>query len=292
MTTASIRSEWLKTRKRPMTLWVTGILLIFMLAYPPLVVGLSRFFVIDTSQGLQVWLGSLPEEALAVARQMREQVTMPDVFATALNVAASLGRLLMVILGSALAGSEFTWGTARHLIGRTRDRLAFVGGKLIVIPSLTLLLLVAALALASLSGGGVTPAVRETISWDFMPGLFLRLPLALILAVLTVIPWALFAFTLTLVTRSTVAGLSIGLLTLIVGEPVLAQVLASLSAPWNELFYYTPTACIGILKAWMGTLVGGAAPGHVVRSVIVLLGYCLALIGIAFASFRQRELTS
>jgi ABC-type transport system involved in multi-copper enzyme maturation permease subunit len=199
----------------------------------------------------------------------------------------------MVILGASLAGSEFAWGTARHLIGRTRDRLAFVRGKLVVLVGLTLLLLVAGLVLGSLSGGGITPVIRDSITWDFLtPGLLLRLPLALFFATLTVLPYALLAFTITLVTRSTVAGLSIGLLTLMIGEPVFAQILASLPAPWSQLVYYTPSACIQIVKGWMGTLVGAAAPDHIGRSVGVLLGYSLALAGLAFASFHRRELTA
>ena len=293
MISAPIQSEWLKTRKRPLTLWVTGILLVVVVLYPPFMVGLSKICAVDTSQGLRIMIGTLSKEMSSIAQQMRDQVTLPDVIVTTLGVAASVSRLLMVILGAMLAGSEFAWGTARHLVGRTRDRLAFVGGKLAVILGLTLLLLVAALALGLLSGSGLTPVVRDRVTWDFLtPGLFLRLPLALLFAALTVVPYALLAFTIALVTRSTATGLSLGLLTLIIGEPIFAQILASLPAPWNELVYYTPTACIGILKGWMGTLIGGAAPNHVGRSVAVLLGYSLALAGLAFASFRQRELTA
>ena len=293
MISAPIQSEWLKTRKRPLTLWVTGILLVVVFLYPPFMVGLSKIGAVDTSQGLKIVIGPPREETLSIVQQMRDQVTLPDVIVTALGVAASVSRLLMVILGAMLVGSEFAWGTARHLVGRTRDRLAFVSGKLAVILGLTLLLLVAALALGLLSGSGLTPVVRDRVTWDFVtPGLFLRLPLALLFAALTVVPYALLAFAITLVTRSTATGLSLGLLTLIIGEPIFAQILASLPAPWNELVHYTPTACIGILKGWMGTLIGGAAPDHTGRSVAVLLGYSLALAGLAFASFRQRELTA
>ena len=294
MISAPIQSEWLKTRKRPLTLWITGILLVVALLYPPFMVGLSQICAVDTSQGLSIWLGgSLPEEASPIAQQMRDRVTLPDAIVTALGVAASVSRLLMVILGATLAGSEFAWGTARHLIGRTRDRPAFVGGKLAVILGLTLLLLIAGLALGLLSSGGLTPMVRERVTWDFLtPGLFLRLPLALLFAALTVVPYALLAFTITLVTRSTATGLSIGLLTLIIGEPIFVQILASLPAPWNVLVYYTPFISTQILKGWMGTLVGGAAPDYVGRAVVVLLGYSLALAGLDFTSFRRRELTA
>jgi len=241
MISAAIQSEWLKTRKRPLTLWVIGILLIALLFYPPFMAGISKYLVIDTSQGLSIWAGSLPEEALAVAQQMRESVTLPNIIPTILGVAASLGRVLMVILGATIAGNEFTWGTARHLIGRTRDRLAFVSGKLVVLAGLVLVLLIAGLLAGTLSGSGITPMVRDGITWDFLtPGLFLRLPLALLLTTLTVLPYVLLAFTIALITRSTAAGLSIGLLTLLIGEPILAQILASLSEPWNQLVFYTP----------------------------------------------------
>ena len=255
--------------------------------------GVSKFLVIDTSQGLIIWAGTLPEEAQVAAQRMREAVTMPNVLPTILGVAAGLGRVLMVILGATIAGSEFTWGTARHLISRTRDRISFVGGKLAVLAGLTLLLIVAGLVIGMVSGSGITPMVRDGISWDFLnPGLFLRLPLALLLATLTVLPYALLAFTISLVTRSTATGLSIGLLTLLIGEPVLAQILASLPEPWNQLVFYTPYASIQTLKAWLGTLVGGTSPDHVLLAVGVLFGYTAALAGISLASFRGRELTA
>ena len=293
MNAASIRSEWLKTRKRPLTLWVAGILLAVVLLYPPFAVLVSDVFVVDTSQGLRIWAGSLPEEALAVAQQIRKRMTIPGVVPTTLGVTASIGRVLMVVLGAALAGSEFAWGTARHLIGRTRDRGAFVGSKLTVLFGLALLLVTVALALGSLSGGCLAPFVQDGIAWDFLRLSFLyRLPLALFAAVLSILPYALFAFGITIATRSTVTGLSIGLLTLTVGEPFFAYVLASLPAPWNELVHYIPYSSTQVLKGWMETLIGGAAPDYAWRAAFVLLGYSLALGGWALASLRRRELTA
>lgn len=293
MISAAIHSEWLKTRKRPLTLWVVVILLAVILIYPPFMAWASNFLVIDTSQGLSIWAGSIPEEGKIVAQQMRESVTFPNVIPAILGVAASLVRVMMVIVGASIAGNEFTWGTARHLIGRTRDRLAFVSGKLVVLGGLILLLLIVGLVLGTLSGGGITPKVRDSVSWDFLnPGLFVRLPLALLFMTLTVLPYALLAFTLALITRSTAAGLSIGLLTLLIGEPILAQILASLSEPWNQLVFYTPLVSAQIIKTWMQTLLGGPSPDYVVRAVIVLLAHTLAWAGIALASFRRRELTA
>jgi len=293
MSSEAIQSEWLKTRKRPLTLWVIGILLATVLSYPPFMAGVSDFLVIDTSQGFRIWAGSLPEESQAAAQKMRESVTFPNIIPTILGVAASLGRVLMVILGASLAGNEFTWGTARHLISRTRDRLAFVSGKLVVLIGLTLLLLIAGLVTGTLSGIGITPLVRDGITWNFLtPGLFLRLPLALLTVTLTVLPYALLAFTIALVTRSTATGLSIGLVTLLIGEPVFAQILASLPEPWNESVFYTPFLSIQIIKGWMETMFGGTSPDYVGRAVVVLLGHTLAWAGIGLSFFRRREMTA
>jgi len=292
MSSAAIQSELLKTRKRPLTLWVIGLLLAAVLFYPPFMAGVSDFLVIDTSQGLRIWAGTMPEEAQVTAQKMLEAVTLPNVIFTTLSVAAGLGRVLMVILGASLAGNEFTWGTARHLISRTRDRLAFVNGKLVVLVALTLFLLLAGLVTGTLSGSGITPMVTDGITWDFLtPGLFLQLPLALLAATLTVLPYALLAFTLSLVTRSTATGLSIGLVTLLIGEPVLAQILASIPEPWNQSVVYTPLISNQIIKSWMATLLDGTPPDHVGRAVAVLIGHTLAWAGIALVSFRRRELT-
>jgi ABC-type transport system involved in multi-copper enzyme maturation permease subunit len=293
MNTFSVRSEWLKARKRPLTLWVIGILLAIVFIRPPVMAGLSRYFVIDTAQGLRIWIGTLPEEALAIGQQIREQMTLPGAIPIALDTTMGLGRVLLVILGAALAGSEYTWGTARHLVGRTRDRLSFVSGKLVVLAGLILLLIVAGLVVGTLSGGGITPIFSKGIRWDFLaPELFLRLPLALFFATLSVLPYALLAFTLALVTRSTVAGVSIGLLTLLLGEPLLAAILASLPEPWNALVHCIPYTAVRVLGEWMGTLIGGAAPEHVMQAVVVLVGHTLAWAGLALASFRRRELTA
>ena len=293
MNTGSIRSEWLKTSKRPLTLWVIGILLAVVFIRPPVMAGLSRYFVIDSAQGLRIWIGTLPEEALAIGEQIREQMTLPGAIPVALGTAMGVGRVLLVILGAAVAGSEYTWGTARHLIGRTRDRLSFVSGKLVVLAGLILMLIAAGLVLGTLSGGGITPIFSEGITWDFLaPGLFLRLPLALLYATLSVLPYALLAFALALVTRSTLAGVSIGLLTVLVGEQILAAILASLPEPWNVLVHYVPYSAVRVLGEWMGTLIGGVAPEHVMRAVVVLAGHTLAWAGLALASFHGRELTA
>ena len=79
MIPAPIQSEWLKTRRRPLTLWVTGILLVVVVLYPPFMVGLSQIAAVDTSQGFSIWLGGpLPEETAPIAQQMRDRVTLPD----------------------------------------------------------------------------------------------------------------------------------------------------------------------------------------------------------------------
>ena len=291
MTFTAIQSEWLKTWKRPLTLWVIGILLVVVFIRPPLMAGLSRYFVIDTAQGFRIWVGSLPEEAIIIGQQIREQMTLPGAIPIALESAMGLARVLLVILGAALAGSEFTWGTARHLVGRTRDRLSFISGKLVVITLLILLLISAGLVVGTLSGGSITPIFSNGITWDFLtPGLFLRLPLALFYATLSVLSYALLAFTLALVTRSTVVGVSVGLLMLIIGEPIFAAILASLPQPWNQLVHYIPYTAVRVLGDWMETLIGGAAPEYVLRAVVVLVGHTLAWAGLALVYFRRREL--
>ncbi len=246
--------------------------------------------VIDTSQGLSVWAGSLPPEALAIAEQKRSHAMWPYIPMTALAVAASLGRVLMIIVGAALAGGEFAWETGRHLIGRTRDRSAFVISKAVVIAALALVLLTGALIVGTFSGGGLTPIAHEGTMRAFPLAAIWFLPLALLAATLTLLPYAFLAFTITFITRSTVAGVAVGLLTLLVGEPLLAQILIGFGEPWRELVNYTPIVAAHSVRDWIGAVIDGEAPQQPGRSVIVLLGYTLVLAGLAVASFRRREL--
>jgi hypothetical protein len=106
MNTASVRSEWLKTWKRPMTLWMVGILLAVVFIRPPVMAGLSRYFVIDTSQGLRIWIGTLPEEALTIGQQIREQMTLPGAIPIALDTPPWPGA-------STPGGRRATWSGAR-----------------------------------------------------------------------------------------------------------------------------------------------------------------------------------
>ena len=82
------------------------------------------------------------------------------------------------------------------------------------------------------------------------------------------------------------------MLTLLLGEPLFAAILASLPAPWNGLVHYVPHSAVQVLGEWMGTLIGGATPEHVIRAVVVLVGYTVALSGLALVFFRRRELTA
>ena len=107
------------------------------------------------------------------------------------------------------------------------------------------------------------------------------------MAALAVLPYALFAFTIALVTRSSAAGLSIGLIMVLIGELILAQILASLPGGWDQLMYYIPYTSVQIVKEWMGTLVGGPMPANVGRAVMVLIAYSVTFSGIALAAFLR-----
>lgn len=296
MITSSIQSEWLKTRKRPMTFWVIGILLGLAFLYPILTVALAPYLVVDTSHGLQIMAGpgvSLSSEALAAAQQLRENVALPYSPFTVLGFMAGLGRVLMVVLGASLAGSEYSWGTARHLIGRTRNRISYITGKIIVLGMVALLLSIGIAAAGTLGGAVITStalAGAEAASTASISGM--RLWLGVIGTWLTFVPYALLAFFIALTTRSSVAAVGIGLLTLMIGEPVLVQIFSVLGSPWSEIIDYTPYYSIQMIKEMLAAPFSGDIPENILRSLIVLVGNAFLWAGLAFASFRKKELTA
>lgn len=296
MIISSIQSEWLKVRKRPMTFWIIGIMLTLAFLYPIWTVALSRSLVVDTSHGLRIMAGpggTMSPEALVAAEQLREKVALPYSSFTTLGFIAGLGRILMVVLGASLAGSEFSWGTARHLIGRTRNRASYIIGKLIVLTVIALALSVGIAVSGALGGALVTPSVLDgaeaaSFTIDFM----MQLLLGMFGTMLTFLPYALFAFFIALTTRSSVAAVGIGLVMLMIGEPVMAQIFLALGSPWSEITDFLPYISIQGIKELLAASYTGIYPENIGRTLIVLMGNAMALAGLAYASFSKKEFTA
>lgn len=294
MISSSIQSEWLKLRKRPMFYWIIGILLGLAFLYPIITVVTSDYLVVDTSRGLRISAGpggSNSPEALEAAQQIREKAALPNSPLTVLGFIAGLGRVLMVVLGASLAGSEFSWGTARHLIGRTRNRVSYIAGKLIVLIAVALLLSIGIAAAGTLGGAVITPTVLSGAEAASITSSFgTQLILGIIGTMLSFVPYTLLAFFIALTTRSSVAAVGIGLVTLIIGEPILVQIFSVLGSPWSEIIEYTPYYSIQIIKEMLASSYSANLPENIVKSLMVLLGNALVLAGLAYASFRKKEL--
>ena len=275
-----------------MTVWIISIVIVVAFLYPFFTVAMSHYFDVDTSQEFRTWVSPLLPEALKGGQHIRERAALPHAPFTILRFTTGLGRILMIILSASMAVDEFTRDTTSNLIEHMRNCVAFLCGKFVVITATTLLLTAGVVIAGTLSGAVITPAViGETAGVPFTAKVFVRSLIAPIIVALTILPYAMFAFLIALNTRSSVAGVSIGLLTLIVGEPVLVQIFSSMGSPWSKIVIFTPFVSNQFVKEWLAATTGGSL-SYIARTVLVLVAYTLALAGLAYASFRRRELTA
>jgi ABC-type transport system involved in multi-copper enzyme maturation permease subunit len=195
---------------------------------------------------------------------------------TALGVASTIGLVLLGILTATTIGSDYGLGTLRPILVRGPGRLAFLSSKLLLlIASAAGMLFVVSIAAAF--SGWVAMAIGEP-----PPG-----------AVVTQDHW-IDAFTgaLTVLTRSTAAGMAISL-----GYYFTEGILATLM---SALFDWFDAVAEFLLVRNINAFVGGGlrfAPGgngseiEPFQASVVLAGYVLVFVGLTVWVFLKRDVT-
>ncbi len=211
--------------------------------------------------------------------------------ASALSVAGFIGLVLLGILSAAAFGTEYGLGTLRPILVRGVGRSSYLGGKLLILAFAATGALLLATAAAGLSGlliskMVVPPATPLEIgsSWGDVAQSFARV-WASMLAFLTI------ASSITLLTRSTAAGMAVSL-GWYVFEPVFIRLMSAAFSWFESVGEYLPMRNLGALGGSgfgaAAALAGGGAisTAHAASMTAV---YAVGFAGLAVMLFRSRD---
>ena len=212
--------------------------------------------------------------------------TLPGSITNALNIGLSVALILIAILATSHIGAEYGWGTVRTNLARGIGRWQYLAAKLILLALVAagaLLAIVAITAVSSLVARHLVPAVFQpagTTAWR-------HTAVALGKSWVALIPYITLGAFLTVLTRSSAAGMALAI-GYFLGEHVVVAVLGG--------FFKRSETVAGYLlgqniDAWAGISFLGLGHTKVsaTHAVLVLVAYALALAGVTFYIFERSD---
>lgn len=283
-----IRAEWLKLSRRPLS-WILLILFLVLLVAQIL----TQFAL---TVGMPVRSGIVS----AQFEEWRRGVLFPGIFATALSHVNSLGGIFAVIFTAGAIGSEYSWGTLRTQLARDPARDRYLLAKLMTIMLMLATATLLATLLASLLSAILSPLLGAAI--EITPGDLMNLLPATLRALYVLLPYVLLTAYATLLTRSVLGGLAIGLSYIIVetGFGALA-LLRVLGGVWALVYNLTIGQNINTLTLMnrhaFGLRPETTAPLDLtqlpspLQATIVVAVYSVIFLAFALVLFRRRDIT-
>jgi ABC-2 type transport system permease protein len=274
---ASLRADGLKMRKR----WATWIMVAILLAWLVLLVYALLYLVIKT-QAASLRGGGVPASVLI------HQIFPENFIPTVLSTASSIGAAIMIIFGALSTASEYGWSTVQTILIQKPGRTAVLGGKLVALAVATVLISIAAMAVAALSAYVVITLDGSSSSWpaaiDILKGFA---ALVLQLAV-----WAAFGAFLGIAFRSTAAAIGGGLVYLFVGEALFGGLFRGITVI-KEILKYLPGINADAVNAAFPLSYRNpntqAPLVDATHGVITLLIYLVLFAGFSLLIFRRRD---
>jgi len=284
--TRLLRAELLKVRKR----WLPYILFLVMLAGVSVIVWLGGYGEWRQSQDFETESFGLHTFAF------------PWSLVALVDSGQFWGSFLVGILVASAVATEYNWGTVRQALIRGQTRSQFLTVKLLgtALISAVMLLLVLAIGVAfSLLASAIAD---QPITLDVPDG---PSPFEVVLIILRagygILPYALLAFGLTVVSRSTAMGVA-GILVFLIGESILIAILGGLGGPapairaafiGHNVSALLAANAIGPAEynalAFREFPVASELPHPATAALIVAL-YCAFFLAITYAVFQRRDL--
>ena len=214
--------------------------------------------------------------------------TLPGSIPTALGTVQTLGLILMAILTASAIGIDYGAGTLRSVLTQGTGRWPYLTAKLLTLALLALLGLVVAVASVAASStiasglAGAAPAAAGTaVTWsDALTALFK--------AWVSILPYIALTAFVTIIARSSAAGMAIGL-----GYYFFEQLIVALfSALFSWFQNVADFFLVRNISAWTGATGGFQGAGTLpdpTQAIIVLGVYTLVFGGIAYWLFERRD---
>ena len=283
-----IRAEWLKLSRRPLS-WILLILFLVLLVAQIL----TQFAL---TLGMPVRSGIVS----AQFEEWRRGVLFPGIFATALSHVNGLGGIFAVIFAAGAIGSEYSWGTLRTQLARDPARDRYLLAKLTTIMLMLATATLLATLLAALLSAVLSPILGSAIR--ITPDDLMNLIVATLRALYVLLPYVLLTAYATLLTRSVLGGVAIGLSYIIVetGFGALA-LLRVLGGVWALVYNLTIGQNINTLTLMnrhaFGLRPETTAPLDLsqlpspLQATIVVAVYSVLFLAFALILFRRRDIT-
>jgi ABC-2 type transport system permease protein len=212
--------------------------------------------------------------------------TLPGSIRNALNTVQTLGLILMAILTASAIGIDYGAGTLRSVLTQGTGRWPYLTAKFVTLAILTALGLLVAVASVALSSaiasslaGDAPAAAGAAATWS-------DAGIALWKGWVSILPYIALTAFVTVVARSSAAGMAIGL-----GYYFLEQLIVALLS--NFFSWFQNVADYLLVRNISGWTGGGGFPGAVLpdetHAIVVLAAYTLLLGGIAFWLFERRD---
>lgn len=196
--------EFLKLRKRLMTL----VLSLVMVALVPGML-LILFASLEALKTAQTQASGVTPEQIA---QMRSSLLFPAAVPSIMSLISFGGVLLSIILAAGAVGGEYSWGTVRTMVINAPGRIRFLLAKLLAILAVGAIWILVGLVLGSLTTLLITVLLGESFDFSFFTASYAwEVLLMLGRTGLSIFPYMLLGFWLTVLGRSLLAGIAGGL---------------------------------------------------------------------------------
>src|SRR5829696_386431 len=163
---------------------------------------------------------------------LRDSMRVAAVLDTGLGIVHQVGTVLAVILGVSLISSEFSWGTIRLILPRIGSRAGLLTAKLLVLLGFVVLLVLTGYLVALLSS--FVASSVEDLSTSLGGDVLSRTVASLARTAYAMLPYVAIAIFVAVLTRSTAAGIAIGLSVLFL-ESIVAALLGALPGPFDVI---------------------------------------------------------
>lgn len=278
MILASFAAELLKARKRPAT-WILTAILLFVFVFFGYILSYSSLSHPPAGMGMR-----------ADAEPLRAALYPANLIPTVLGFLPPAGAIVTV-LGALSAGSEYSWGTVKTILGQRPGRVSVLLGKILTL-ALTLLLLILVLFAAGALCSFVVARLDGAASHWPPADVLLRAGGAAYLILAT---WTAFGLVLAVLFQGPALSIGLGLIYTLVLEGFIGTRFGqegSFGAVRKMLPAANADALIASLDSWRATRVAGPPQALVgpTHAVLVLATYTLVFLILATVVFRQRDI--
>jgi ABC-type transport system involved in multi-copper enzyme maturation permease subunit len=221
---------------------------------------------------------------------LRELVSLDQIRESGTDLVVTLGSILAVILGASAISTEYTWGTIRTILPRAGSRAGFLTAKYLVLAGFVVLIMLVGF-LAALLGSFIV-STAEDLGRDLGPDAAPGIAAALARGAFVTLPYVALAFLVAVQTRSTAAGISVGLVVLL-GEGIVTELIALLPGALERVPGFLLSRNVTAVMDANAVGEGSAEPlPNIWRATAVLSAYTAAFVALAYRVFLTRDVTA